>query len=198
MTTGVAIQLTSCERTHLRLIRGVATVNKLRKEGRANSGLGIDTFFARILVTVALCNRADHYIFALWFLLFFSPNLSRRRLEVCHTSTHGVALALSANFRCKSEMCCARFTGNAEPKKSPKIAFWAPSHNCIGLYLRNEGTYIDNRKKNLLNSNISSTCPDNMENFGLVAAEIGPVVWGTPANFNGFRVLAALLHGSQV
>jgi len=27
------------------------------------------------------------------------------------------------------------------------------------------------------------------------AAEIDPVVWGTPANFNGFRVLAALLHG---
>jgi len=26
------------------------------------------------------------------FLLFFSPNLSGRRLDVCHTSTHGVAL----------------------------------------------------------------------------------------------------------
>ena len=37
-----------------------------------------------------------------------------------------------------------------------------------------------------------------MVNFGLLAAEIGPVVWGTPANFNGFRVLAELLHGSQV
>jgi len=37
-----------------------------------------------------------------------------------------------------------------------------------------------------------------MVNFGLLAAEIHPVVWGTPANFNGFRVLAALLHGSQV
>ena len=37
-----------------------------------------------------------------------------------------------------------------------------------------------------------------MVNFGLVAAEIGPVVWGTPANFNGFRVLAALLYGSLV
>ena len=24
------------------------------------------------------------------------------------------------------------------------------------------------------------------------------LVWGTPANFNGFRVLAALLHGSPV
>jgi len=34
-----------------------------------------------------------------------------------------------------------------------------------------------------------------MVNFGLLAAEIDPVVWGTPAIFNGFRVLAALLHG---
>jgi len=37
-----------------------------------------------------------------------------------------------------------------------------------------------------------------MVNFGLLAAEIDPVVRGTPANFNGFGVLAALLHGSQV
>jgi len=29
-----------------------------------------------------------------------------------------------------------------------------------------------------------------------LAAEIDPVVCGTPANFNGFRVLAALLHGT--
>jgi len=33
-----------------------------------------------------------------------------------------------------------------------------------------------------------------MVNFGPLAAEIGPVVWGTPANFNGFCVLAALLQ----
>jgi len=33
-----------------------------------------------------------------------------------------------------------------------------------------------------------------MVNFGQLAAEIGPVVWGTPVNFNGFRVLAALLQ----
>jgi len=37
-----------------------------------------------------------------------------------------------------------------------------------------------------------------MVNFGPLAAEIKPVVWGTPANFNRFRVFAALLHGSQV
>jgi len=45
---------------------------------------------------VALCNRADHYILILWFLLSFfffsSPNLTGHRLDVYHTSTHGVAL----------------------------------------------------------------------------------------------------------
>jgi len=30
--------------------------------------------------------------------------------------------------------------------------------------------------------------------LGPLAAEIGPVFWGTPANFNWYRVLAALLH----
>jgi len=51
---------------------------------------------------------------------------------------------------------------------------------------------------NLLSSNTSSTCSLTMVNFGRLAAEIGPVVWGTPANFNGFHVLAALLHGTPV
>jgi len=36
----------------------------------------------------------------------------------------------------------------------------------------------------------------NMVNFGPLTAEIGSGVWGTPANFNGFRVLAALLYGT--
>jgi len=42
---------------------------------------------------IALLNRAVHYILPCgFFLLFSSPNLSRRRLDVCHTFTHGVAL----------------------------------------------------------------------------------------------------------
>ena len=53
-------------------------------------------------------------------------------------------------------------------------------------------------EKNLLSSNISSTCPHNMVNFGPLSAEIVSLVWGTPANFNWFRVLAALLHGTPV
>ena len=52
--------------------------------------------------------------------------------------------------------------------------------------------------KNWLNSNTSFTCFDNMANFGLLTAEICWQVWGTHANFNGFRILAALLHGTLV
>jgi len=37
-----------------------------------------------------------------------------------------------------------------------------------------------------------------MVNFGPLAAEICWRVWVTPVNFNGFRVLAALLHGTLV
>jgi len=87
---------------------------------------------------VAPCNRADDYIFALWFLLlplFSSPNLSHRRLDVYHTSTHCVALC--ANFGCRSETCCTRLAENTGRKTSPKIAIWAPSHKFVGLYLRN-------------------------------------------------------------
>jgi len=52
--------------------------------------------------------------------------------------------------------------------------------------------------KNLLSSNISSTWPYNMVNFGLLGTEIVSLVWSIPANFIGFRVLAALLHDTPV
>ena len=65
-------------------------------------------------------------------------------------------------------------------------------------YIFSTKARIDNRKKNLLNSNVSPICPYNMVNFGLLAAEIVSLVLGTPANVNGFRVLAALQHGTLV
>ena len=36
-----------------------------------------------------------------------------------------------------------------------------------------------------------------MVNFGPLTAEIGSGVWGTPTNFNGFSVLAALRTASS-
>ena len=58
--------------------------------------------------------------------------------------------------------------------------------------------HISTIGKKRLSSNVSFTCSYNMVNFGPLAAEIGPVVWGIPANFNGFRVLASLLHNTPV
>jgi len=37
-----------------------------------------------------------------------------------------------------------------------------------------------------------------MVNFGPLAAEIVSLIRGTPGNFNGFRVLEALLYGTLV
>jgi len=52
--------------------------------------------------------------------------------------------------------------------------------------------------KNLLNSNVSPMCRQNMVNFGPLVAEICWRVWGTLANFNGFHTLAAFLHSTRV
>jgi len=52
--------------------------------------------------------------------------------------------------------------------------------------------------KNLLNSNVSPTCRYSMVNFGPLGAEIVSLIWGIPANVNGFRVFAALLHDTLV
>ena len=75
-------------------------------------------------------------------------------------------------------------------KKSPS----AHHRTTLSGYIFAIKARIDNRKKNLLSSNISPTCLYNMVNFGPLAAEIVSLVWGTPPNFNGFRILAALLH----
>jgi len=87
--------------------------------------------------------------FFFFLLLFFSsPYLSRRRLDVCHTSTHGVALVRISDTGLKR---AAR--GSLEmqdAKKSPKITICAPSYNApsynfVGLFATK--ARIDNRKQ---------------------------------------------------
>jgi len=85
--------------------------------------------------------------------------------------------------------------------RTQKTAKNSPSaHHCTNLlgYIFATKARIDNRKKNLLNSNISPTHPHNMVNFGILVDGIVSLVWGTPANFNGSLVLTALLHGTLV
>jgi len=109
---------------------------------------------------VALWNRAVYYILSCFFYLslFFSlPNLNRWRLD--------------ANLECRTETCCTWLAGNAGPKKLPKmrnLGTIAQLYRAISSQLR----HILTIGKNLLNSNMSSRCPHNLVNFGLLAAEI--------------------------
>jgi len=56
----------------------------------------------------------------------------------------------------------------------------------------------DNRKNVRQQYLPTMSCSHNVMNFGPLTAEIGSGVWGTPANFNGSLVLAALLRGTLV
>jgi len=131
----------------------------------------------------------------LFIFLFSSLNLSRRRLDVCHTSTYGVALVRISDADLKPAARCKRLAKNTGRKKVAKnrhMGTIAQFCQAISSQLRHVSTI----GKKLLSSNMFSRCPHNMVNFGPLAADIGLPVWSTPANFNGFRVLAALLHGS--
>jgi len=94
------------------------------------------------------------------------------------------------NLECMSEACCTRLAENTGCKNDAKtchLGTIAQLCRAISSQVRHVST-----GKNLLHSNSSP----KMVNFGPLAAEIVSLVWGTPANFNGFCVLAALLHGT--
>jgi len=84
----------------------------------------------------ALRSRYGHYVFALWFLSFFSsPDLSGRWLDVFyHFYTW---CGLCANLKCMPEKCCTRLAGNTgasciQYTGRKQIALWALSYNFVG------------------------------------------------------------------
>jgi len=91
-------------------------------------------------------------------------------------------MQLAENTGCKNDA-----------KKSPSAHHRTTVSGCIFA----TKACIDNWK-NLLNGNIFPTCHHNMVHFCPLAAEICWQVWGTPENFNGFHILAALLHSTLV
>ena len=104
-----------------------------------------------------------HVVSSIFFLSIYLvslPNLSRRRLDVCHTCTHTVTLVRIQD----AGLCWERLAGNAGPKIAKKSP---PGHHRTNLsgYIFATKAHIDNRK-NLLNSNVSFTCPHNTVNFG--------------------------------
>jgi len=125
------------------------------------------------IIMVALWNRADYYIFMLWFVLlllsfFSSPNLSRRMQIGCLPYFHTWCGQCEFKTQVWNLLHAARWKHSRPTQKSRQKS--PPGHHRTTLsgYIFATKVRIDNRKKNLLNSNMSPTCPHNMVNFGLL------------------------------
>jgi len=119
---------------------------------------------------VAVWNRTDHYTFAVWFILSSSSFLFLHRLIsavadwMSTISTHGVALVRMQDAGLKRAV-----RGSLE-MQDPKIRQKSPSghhRTTLSGYIFATKACIDNRKKNLLSSNMSSRCPHSMMNLAL-------------------------------
>ena len=117
--------------------------------------------------------------------------------------------------------CCTRLAKNTRRKKSQKNSPSAHHRTNLSGYIFATKAHIDNRKKNLLNCDISSIAPHNMVNFGPPAAELctmfGRLLGWYTIDFRGLLlrdgiltrakihyvqvlhspIFAALLHGTQ-
>jgi len=81
--------------------------------------------------------------------------------------------------------------------QDPKIAKnWPSGHHRTTLsgYIFSTKARVDNREKLVKQQYVLQMSPQYGE-LRPTKGEIGSGVWGNPANFNGFCVLAALLHG---
>ena len=110
-----------------------------------------------LFVMFTVCTRCEHYILVLFLLSFFfsSPDFSGRILDVYHTSKHAARGWLEIQ----------------DPKIAKNLHLGTIAQLCRAISSHAKAG-INNQKKNLLNSNTSSTCPHNMVNFGQLMAEI--------------------------
>jgi len=93
---------------------------------------------------------------------------------------------LSANWGCTSETRCTRLAEYTGRKKIIKnLLSGQPLRKFVGLYLP---------KKKLVKQQYLLHTFSQYGELGPLTAEIHSGVWGTSANFNAFRVLAALLQ----
>jgi len=93
-------------------------------------------------------------------------------------------------------MCCTWLAENAAKKISKKLPSAHHRTNLSG-YIFVTKTHIDNRKKLVKQQYLLQISPQYGEPRPTSGRDRSGSL-GHPSNFNGFRVLAALLHGSQV
>ena len=154
------------------------------------------------LIMAALWNRTGHYIFALWFLSFFLSSFFYPRLISAATDWMSTILRHMVWLSCESRMQVWNVLHAARWKcRTQKMGKNSPSahhRTTLSCYIFATKAHIDNRKtKKLVKQQYLPHILHNV-NFGPLAAKIFSLVCGTPANFNGFRILAALLHCTVV
>jgi len=89
-------------------------------------------------------------------------------------------------------MCCTRLAGNTGCKNDSKNRHLRTT---FSGYIFATKACIDNWKK-LVKQQYLLHMSLQYGELSPLTAEIISLDWGNPANFNGFRVLAALLHGT--
>jgi len=123
--------------------------------------VSLSTSFQPVFMA-ALRSRCGHYILPCDFYLssssFFPrlisavgdwmstilPHIHRIHRRQ-HAFTNENWCGLSANLECM-ETCCTRLAEIQDAKMTQKIAIYAPSHNFLGLNLRNKGMYRQSEK----------------------------------------------------
>jgi len=99
-------------------------------------------FMAACVADVDIIFSSCGFFFFLLLILFSSPNLSRRTLDVYHISTHDVS-GLSANLEWRSEMCCTRLAKNTGCTES----LFGHHRTTVSGYVFVTKARIDNRGK---------------------------------------------------
>ena len=114
---------------------------------------------------VALWNRADHYIFALWFL---SSSLFPRLISAVADWMSAILphMVLPSDAGLKRAACGSlKIQTQKSRQKSPSGTM---AQFCRAI--SSQGRHVSTIGKKLLNSNISFRCPHNMVNFGPLTA----------------------------
>ena len=94
-------------------------------------------------------------------------------------------------------MYCTRLTANTGRKKVAKNRHLGTIVQ-LCLAISSQIRHVSTIGKKLVKQQYLLHMSHNMMNFGPLAAEIVSLVWDTPADFNQFLVMAALLHSTLV
>jgi len=128
------------------------------------------------------------------FFFFIFPRLISAVEDWMYTPYFHTWCSLSANLGCRSDTCCTWLAKNTGRKISKKNSPSAHHRTILSGYILATKPHIDNKKKNLLSSNISSRSPHNIVNFGPLAAKICWRVWGTRIGPHSSGFLYILPH----